>query len=340
VNKRFLCIDFGAPFAALDEALPLPHCVAPNAMDWPKMNADTNRPDLSGQLQMWGATALIATSFPVGQAITLGLDPAVLTFVRFAIAAVLFAPIIAWRYGLKWPGWRAMAGYAAISFCMTGFFWSMFEALRYTTAISTGTIFVLIPSIAAVYSFFLLGDRLGRYKLTALALGILGAVWVIFRGDLDRLLGLQFNRGDMIFLAGCFLMAGYGPLIKKLHRQEPPAVISFWSVATGCVWLALFSNVKLFTTDWTAISGGVLIGVIYLAILTTILSTFLFQAAAIKLGPNRVAAYYYLNPLLVLVIDFAVGKGLPPLRILPGVAIALAATFVLARAIRQKPATP
>ena len=49
---------------------------------------------------------------------------------------------------------------------------------------------------------------------------------------------------------------------------------------------------------------------------------------------------YYLNPLLVLVIDFAVGKGLPPLRILPGVAIALAATFVLARAVRQTPAKP
>jgi drug/metabolite transporter (DMT)-like permease len=304
------------------------------------MNADKDRSDLTGQFQIWGATILIATSFPVGQAIAQGLDPAVLTFLRFVIAAAMFAPIIAWRYGLKWPGWRAMTGYAGISLCMTGFFWAMFEALRYTTALNTGTIFVLIPSLAAVYSFFLLGDRLGRYKLTALALGIIGAVWTIFRGDLDRVLGLQFNRGDLIFLAGCFLMAGYGPLVKKLHRQEPPAVISFWSVVTGCVWLALFANVKLFETDWTAISTNVWTGVIYLAVFTTILSTFLFQAAAIKLGPNRVAAFYYLNPLFVLVIDFVVGKGLPPLRILPGVAIALAATFVLARAVRQKPATP
>jgi len=299
------------------------------------MSTDQDRSDITGQFQIWGATVLIATSFPVGQAITQGLDPAVLTFLRFVIAAALFAPVIAWRYGLKWPGWSALAGYAGISLCMTGFFWAMFEALRFTTALNTGTIFVLIPSLAAIYSFFLLGDRLGRYKLTALALGVIGAVWVIFRGDLDRLLGLQFNRGDLIFLAGCFLMAGYGPLVKKLHRQEPPAVISFWSVATGCVWLALFSNTKLFSTDWTAIDAGVWTGIIYLAVMTTILSTFLFQAAAIKLGPNRVAAYYYLNPLLVVVIDFVVGKGLPPLRIVPGVVIALAATFVLARAARR-----
>ena len=39
-----------------------------------------------------------------------------------------------------------MAGYAGISLCMTGFFWAMFEALRFTTALNTGTIFVLIIS--------------------------------------------------------------------------------------------------------------------------------------------------------------------------------------------------
>lgn len=301
-----------------------------------------DRQMLTGQMQIWGATLLIATSFPVGAAIAPGLDPAVLTLLRFVMAAVLFAPIVAWRYGLAWPGWRALAGYAGISLCMTGFFWSMFEALRYTTALNTGTIFVLIPSLAALYSFILLGDRLGRYRLTALGLGMAGAVWVIFRGDLDRLLGLQFNRGDLIFLAGCFLMGAYGPLVKKLHRREPPAVISFWSVATGCVWLLLFTNTKLVTTDWGAIGAGVFAGIAYLAVFTTILSTFLFQAATITLGPNRVAAYYYLNPLLVVLIDWAVGKGLPPLRVLPGVVIALAATFVLQQAARHqpKPAAP
>ena len=45
------------------------------------------------------ATALVATWFPVGAAITNGLDSLVLTFLRFALAALLFAPIVAWRYG-------------------------------------------------------------------------------------------------------------------------------------------------------------------------------------------------------------------------------------------------
>ena len=43
---------------------------------------------------------LVSTSFPVGAAITGALDPAVLTLSRFVLAAALFAPFVALRYGL------------------------------------------------------------------------------------------------------------------------------------------------------------------------------------------------------------------------------------------------
>ena len=44
-----------------------------------------------GHLFTMLATALVATSFPVGGAIAHGLDSLVLTFLRFTLAAVLFA---------------------------------------------------------------------------------------------------------------------------------------------------------------------------------------------------------------------------------------------------------
>ena len=40
------------------------------------------------------AATLVSTSFTVGRAIAPELDPAVLTFIRFAIAALCFAPWI------------------------------------------------------------------------------------------------------------------------------------------------------------------------------------------------------------------------------------------------------
>ena len=126
-------------------------------------------------------------------------------------------------------------------------------------------------------------------------------------------------------------MAFYAPLVKKIHSGEPAAIISYWTLITGCFWLLLFSNFKLFEVDWLSVPTSTFPLIIYLAVFTTILSTLFFQSAAINLGGNKVAAYTYLNPSLVVVINWAIGKGFPPLKVLPGVLIVLLATLVLQR---------
>ena len=68
------------------------------------------------------ATGLIATSFPVVAAIADGLESQVLTFLRFLVAALLFLPIVVFRYGFRLPGLRDLGRYAAISASMVGFF--------------------------------------------------------------------------------------------------------------------------------------------------------------------------------------------------------------------------
>ncbi len=292
---------------------------------------------LKGQTQIWAATLLIATSFTFGESIAGDLDPAILNLLRFVLAVSILAPFIFWIYGKEaLPHPRRLAAYALISFCMTGFFWAMFEALRYTTALNTGTLFVLIPGIAAIYSLVLLGERLGPNKLIALSLGLFGALWVVFGGEHRRLFSLDLKYGDLNFMGGCCLMAAYAPLVKRINSGEPPAIITFWTLATGCFWLALFSNQKLLEIDIYQIKPTVLVGICYLAVFTTIASTLLFQSAAIRLGGNKVAAYTYVNPSLVLLIDWIIGKGFPPWKVIPGILLVLAATGVLQMNVRAK----
>lgn len=275
------------------------------------------------------ATLLIATSFPVVAEIAEELDSLVLTFLRFLIAAALFLPIVVLRYGLSMPGLRDLARYAAISACMVGFFWCMFEALRTTTALNTGALFTFIPGIAAIVSAVLLKDRLGRKKLIALILGSVGALWVVFRGDPDRLLGLELNHGDPIFFLGCIFFGFYTPLVKFFHRGEVMPVMTFWTLATGALWLFLLSVPRLLETDWAAVETGVYLGTAYLAIFTTLITFFLTQYSTVRLGPTRVMAYSYMNPALVLVLTWILGQAPASLMVLPGVIIVLGATLVL-----------
>ena len=165
-------------------------------------------------------TVIISTSFPLGEHITHGLDPAVLMCIRFALAVLLMAPIVAWREGLRLPPARSFLRYFTLGALLAFFFWCMFEALRYTSALNEGAIFAIVPGLSALFGAVLVGERLGAHRLMALFLGMIGALWIIFRGDPARLIDLEVNIGDGIFLAGCFSFSIYGPLIKRLRRDE------------------------------------------------------------------------------------------------------------------------
>jgi drug/metabolite transporter (DMT)-like permease len=107
------------------------------------------------------------------------------------------------------------------------------------------------------------------------------------------------------------------------------AIMTFWVLVTGSLWLLLITGSRLTTVDWAVVPTYAWLGIVYLVVFTTIVTFFLTQYSVSYLGPTRVAAYSYLYPGLVLVIDLVLGHGLPPLGVIPGVFIVLVAMFVL-----------
>lgn len=222
------------------------------------------------------SATLVSTSFIVGAAITDALDPALLTLIRFIIAAAIFGPIVHYRYGLHYSFsllWRC----SLISGCMVIFFSAMFLSLRYTSSLNTSVIFSLVPSISCLYSFFLLRERLKKEQFIALFCGLLGVLWVVFRGDVILLLTMQWNYGDLIFLIGCLFMGLYAPLVKILHRGESMAVMTFWVLVTGAFWLLCYAGKGVLTVSWGDVPLFVWVGISYLAVFTTII-TFLLPS--------------------------------------------------------------
>jgi len=131
-------------------------------------------------------------------------------------------------------------------------------------------------------------------------------------------------------------MALYTPLVRRFSRNEPAAVMSFWVLATGTGWLLLLNNRAVFETDWTGVEMNVYAGIVYLAVFPTILSFFIMQHATLRLGPTRVMSYSYLTPALVVAIEWALGRGLPDPILLPGVAIIVAAMFVIQAGVKKE----
>ena len=272
---------------------------------------------------------LVSTSFMVGKEISPLLDPVVLTLIRFVLAVLFFAPYIARKYGIRFPGWAALTRYGLISAHLIGFFWLMFLALRYTSPLNTGALFTTVPGISGIYSAVLVHERLGVSRIIALLLAMAGALWVIFEGDAQRILALRYNLGDIYFFAGCLLMAAYTPLVKKLHRGEPMAIMTFWILVTGTLWLCAFTLFSPPSVVFASVPGKVWLGIAYLAFFTTIITFFISQWATLRIGPTRVMAYSYLYPPCIVALEWTLQHKIPTWQTVTGIAIILPAMVLI-----------
>jgi drug/metabolite transporter (DMT)-like permease len=191
------------------------------------------------------STVLIASSFPVGAAITSELDPVIMVFLRFIVAAAVFAPYVFLKNGLSLPTRSAALGYVALSLPRVIFFWCMFKGLRSTSALNTAAIFTFFPVFTAVFAMLINREKISGNRSLALGVGSIGALWIIFRGDPNALLSLDLNQGDLIVFAGTIALGVYGPLVKLLYRGEPQEIMTFWTLAAGSIWLMLLSGTNL-----------------------------------------------------------------------------------------------
>ncbi len=283
------------------------------------------------------STTIVSTSFIVAELITESLDPMVLTFVRFLMAALILLPLVAFRQGLKIK-LSAFLRYGCISGCLVIFFWSMFMSLRFTSSLNISVLFTLVPVISALYASLINRERIIRSLLLALITGLVGALWVIFRGDLGLLVSLAWNRGDLIFFGGCLAMALYTPLVRLVHRGEPLEVMTFWVLVSGCLWMLPAVVYKLGSVSVAGTGPAVWLWIAYLALFSTVVTFYITQYGTKMIGPTRTISYSYLYPLLVMILNFLLGHGWPPLRVMPGIVLTLTAMLLLIHSSRGREA--
>ena len=287
---------------------------------------------LLAHLAMLLFAALVSGSYSLGAIAAPHLGPSAINAVRFAIAVTLMgaAGMLLLRGGLRVMGspWR----FAVLGALMAVFFVTMFVALRLTTPVSTGAVFTLMPLLAAGFGYLFLGQVPRALVLVSLLIAGCGAVWVIFGGDIDALLGFRIGQGELIFIAGVACHAAYAPLVKKFNRGDPVLAFTFWTLVATGLWIALWGAGEIVQTDWTALPSVVWVVIAYLSIFTTAGTFFLLQFAALRIPAAKVLAYNYLTPSFVIFYEGLLGHGWAPFSIAAGAAVTVMGLIVLALA--------
>ncbi|MEM6354700.1 MAG: DMT family transporter [Pseudomonadota bacterium] len=260
--------------------------------------ADLRRAALWGHAAMLLFALTISVSFTLGKRAVGHLSPEAITAARFLIGCVVLGVLAA--TAMRRVHFAGLWRYGVIGGLFAAYFVLMFEALALTDPVSIAAIFTLTPAMSAGFGRLLLGQRASVAMLGALALGAVGALWVVFRGDLAALSAFDLGLGERLFLIGCVAHAVYTPLTKKLSRGEPGTVFAFGALAAGLLVTLAWGGGRVLATDWVALPPVAIVAVLYLGLAATACTFVLTRFAAARLPSGKVMAYGYLVPVFVI----------------------------------------
>lgn len=294
--------------------------------------SDTTIPlsTVRAHLSLLLATTLVAGSFLASAQLADTISPYSLTLMRFVGATLAMLPFILLRAKTRSGVLGVLPRAALISLFYCGFFVAFFEALKTTTPLNTGALFTLVPLVTAGLSAVLLSNRISLKILIMYLCGAIGAIWVITRGELDRLVSLtSLQQGDGIFLLAVCAMSMYTVSMKWLYRNDDMLAMVFGILFCGSIWMSGLLAITETPLGWTSLAADSWLSMLYLILAATLVTTFLYQRAAVNLGPDKVSAYIFLNPALVGVLGWIVLQQPLEIGAIPGVVLSCVATVLL-----------
>ncbi|GKW25900.1 hypothetical protein PEC311524_34940 [Pectobacterium carotovorum subsp. carotovorum] len=275
------------------------------------------------------STVIIAASFISAQILSHGMDPASLALMRFSLAALILAPFVITKKERRQIFLKILPKGLMISFFYATFFLIMFKALKTTTTLNTGTLYTLVPFLTALFSIVLFRDKIRMGTFLVYIISTVGTLWVIARGDINVLLHLNLNQGDILFLVGCFSMVGFSISMKLLYKGEDMLVFVFTTLLSGAAWMGASLLLSGQIPDYSKMTLNMSLHMAYLTVFATLVTSWIMQIATVKLSPRQVSAYIYLNPVFVALLTMLTTGQPLPVNVYPGITLSVIATILL-----------
>ena len=226
------------------------------------------------------------------------IPPVALSFWRWTIALTILLPF-SWRQTRRdWPqikaGWKTIVLLGLLGI-------AIFNTLLYTAAHSTTALNIsltqsVMPAVIVLISFVLFREKVSRRQLVAVLLCILGAAYIVMRGDWRRLQQLSFVEGDLLMLLAVVIYGLYTVLLRKRPPIHPFSfLVTTFSV--GVITLLPLYVWELGQAAPLVLSQPVLLSLGYVGLFPSVFAYFCWNRGIELIGANRAGLFINLIPL-------------------------------------------
>lgn len=280
------------------------------------------------------ANLLWAGNWVTGRALREAFDPITLNFWRWLIAVIALAPF-AWReVAGKRGAIRRHAGLLAL-LALTGvavFQSLVYLGLRTTTAINAVLLNSSVPLFMLLCSWVMERERATRGQIAGMLVSLCGILVIVSRGELVRLLHLEFHSGDAWILLAMPVWGIYSVLLKRRPPELGGVGLLFVIAVFGLAMQTPAFALQALNTPSRWPTAGELAGVLYIGLAASAGAFMCWNRGVAVLGANTAGFTLHLLPAFgtVLAIVF-LGEAFHAFHA-AGIAIILAGVVLAARA--------
>ena len=184
----------------------------------------------------------------------------------------------------------------------------VYVALNHTQVINAVLVLAAIPAATIVLSSLMNIEKTNIFQLLGLFLSIIGIGTIISNGDIQKIISLSFNKGDLLMLVCVITWALYSTLLKKNKFELSQFSLIQLMVSAGLIFLIpqLFYE-KSVGLDVNFNKAFFLI-LFYVVVFPAIAAYYCWQKGVEIIGPNRASMFIQLMPLFSAVMAIIIFK--------------------------------
>ena len=173
----------------------------------------------------------------------------------------------------------------------------VYFALNYTQVINAVLVLAAIPAATIVFSSLMNVEKTNIFQILGLFFSIIGIGSIISYGDIQKIISLSFNKGDLWMLVCVLTWALYSTLLKKNKFEFSQFSLIQLMVSAGILFLIpQLIYEKSIGLELNYNKAFFLI-LFYVVVFPAIAAYYCWQKGVEIIGPNRASMFIQLMPL-------------------------------------------
>ena len=170
-------------------------------------------------------------------------------------------------------------------------------SLVHTQVINASLFNTAIPAIIILLCFLFQIEKTNKYQIAGLVISVLGILSIITRLNLETILYLNFNKGDLIMIGGVISWGLYSAFLKRKKFDLPLLTLVHVLCSLGLIFIFPQFMYEFTQGQRIEINENLFYILIFLALFPSIGSYYCWAGAVSIIGPNRSGIFLSLIPL-------------------------------------------